>query len=143
MRRCAFTLLELLAALVILSAIAGASAALLRDARAMQQDASLARDALRMLNQWEALGRPGLEAAPESPPTGPIWSCRDKQNRQWCIGLQSDPDDRPTIEAQADRAVLAVDVQWLIIEFEQPGGAPTEVLRIPRLTLAEPEELSQ
>lgn len=52
-RVCAFTLIELLAALVILSSVAAAGAAVLREAGAAARRADLARGALAALRAWE------------------------------------------------------------------------------------------
>ena len=132
MRGAGFTMLELLAALVILSGLAAASASIMRSTQDLMARSACERDALAVFDQWTMLGRPGLAAVRHDQATVALWSHSDGSGRRWRLALRSGPMMVPSAESEPQG--LAVEVSWMTIDLEQ-HGLFVEVIRLPLVEL--------
>lgn len=123
MVKSAFTLLEMLAALVILSVVSATSAVLVRDVRAGLIDTELHRAAIMVLDQWDALGRPGLgpHETTGAWPSSEVWAFKDDQGRHWNVSVT--PDELAQSVDQ-DRPMLEVEVLWAGAALAPETDAP-------------------
>lgn len=107
------TLLELLAATVILSAVAAMGATLLRDAREAAGRSAVSMAAARALQRWRVEERPaGASAEP--------WSWSDEAGRTWRITMTGgdDPDSSGSgTGATASMDQLSTSWRTVVVEF--------------------------
>lgn len=132
----ALTLVELLAAAVILAAAGGAMASILRDASAAVSRASLQRNALLAYEAWRNADSGGHADASGGP-----WEWRDHRGVLWRVTMTTEP-------APSASAGEAVVLEWGAVvveawrEASSDGGAYEVIFTAPRLRRAEPTEAS-
>ncbi len=127
----ALTLVEILAAAVILAAAGAAMASVLRDASSAARRARLQRDALLAYEAWR-------NAADADQSRGP-WEWRDPRGVLWRVTMTNEP---APLEGADDAVALgwgAVVVEaWR--EASSAGGAYEVVFTAPRVRRATPAE---
>lgn len=104
-RQPGLTLIELLAAVVILSAVAAAAARLTQETRAGVQATQLQLDAIAVMERWR-LDHPELNGD-----TG-AWSWTDENDRSWRISVSPEPLMTPPSASET-----ALAIRWLRIEI--------------------------
>ncbi len=130
----ALTLVEILAASVILAAAGGAMASVLRDASAASRRASLQRDALLAYEAWRIADSGGHADASGGP-----WEWRDPRGGLWRMTMTSDP-----APPESDDEAVALEWGAVVVEAwredSSSGGAYEVVFTAPRVRRAAPTE---
>lgn len=132
------TMVEVLAATLVLAAVAASTVAALRDARGASARAALMRDALGVLERWAGVTRAADDEAP--------WRWTDERGRAWVVRAER-IDAAPARggggagggAAEPDEPRL--DVAWLALRVEtiDAAGAPVVALTRVRPVFAPPE----
>lgn len=126
----ALTLVELLAASVILAAAGGAMASILRDASSAARRTSLQRDALLAYDAWRNADHTDVSAA---------WEWRDHRGVLWRVTMTTEP-------APPESAGEVIVLEWGAVvveawrEASPAGGAYEVVFTAPRVRRAAPAE---
>ncbi len=140
------TLVELLAALVILSAVSAAGVSILRESTAAARRASLLLDAMAVLEQWEQETH-AEKASVESTST---WLWTDAAGRHWRV--REDQAEGPfaaaaSLDGPGEESSAPIELNWreIVVEvaLDEAAGGFEEALRrkkISRTPSEEPEE---
>lgn len=130
----ALTLVELLAASVILAAAGGAMASVLRDASSAARRARLQRDALLAYEAWRSADSRGHADASGGP-----WEWRDPRGVLWRVTMTSDP-----APPESDDEAVALEWGAVVVEAWREalsaGGAFEVVFTAPRVRRVAPAE---
>lgn len=141
--RTGLTLIETLAAVVILSAVAATGGSVMRDAARTARESALRRDAAAAFEEWLSRGE-RLGGTAEFAAHGKRWRVRadpiggaDAPGPQ--VGfLQARPAAAtPRDSAPQDEAPVVIERWWIVLEVAAGDESParwTEALRIERLT---------
>lgn len=124
------TLIELLAALVILSSVAAAGASILRDAAGAARRAEVQGAAIAALDRWSA------EALLDGAIEKSEWTFRDEAGRDWRVRVE--PGERAGPPRGAEEAGFdpeRLDAAWstVFVELVTPTGRPDVALTRCRL----------
>lgn len=122
------TLIELLAATMILSAVVAAGVAVLKEARAAMPDERATREALSVLERWRVESR----QEPDEP-----WQWASPEGERWRVRVE-EPDAQPDADDHDDADPLRLKLQWAVIRVERSDerGEMREVLALPVLRRA-------
>ncbi|MCA9280845.1 MAG: prepilin-type N-terminal cleavage/methylation domain-containing protein [Phycisphaeraceae bacterium] len=120
------TLVELLAAIVILSAMAAAAVSVQRDATSAARHAQHTNEALHVLDRWRSL--------PVSSNQQDKWSWTDEDGVTWSVRIGTAGQDNANV-GKGNLELNTTPWEVIVVErFDAVTGLPAEALRVSRLS---------
>ncbi|MCA9304924.1 MAG: type II secretion system protein [Phycisphaerales bacterium] len=126
------TLVELLAAIIILSAMAAAAVSVQRDATSAARRAQRTNDALDVLQRCRSL--PPQHSTSIPPSQQHEWSWTDEDGVTWLVRVDTSGQESANDESH-DHDLDAIPWETIVVDrFDATSGLTVEALRVSRLS---------